>query len=539
MTHPFEPSSPQPLSGRPRWLVGLGIAVLAVAAHATTLRNPFVYDDFRVVVENRSLVPPLNVAALLWHDASRPVANLTYALDRALWGSGPWGFHLTNLVLHVLNVVLFWRVAGDLGRQARRPTVVAGVAASLLAVHPLLTQAVGYVSSRPEVLCTTFLLVALIAERRAMHALDPWGLLAIGAWLLAAGSKEVGLVLPILLLLGDRWAGVPGRAPGRTLRLHVPMLLLAAALVAIRLAVFAGLEHAEPLVASWPLALVEIDVFRRYATMLVAPGEQAIFHAVAPVEHILSSRALGGLALLTASLAGAWAWRRRHPAASVGLVWFPLALLPSALLVVLDRGEPMAEHRVYLASLGWFLAAGVLWEAWDRWLSATPVARRTWRIGAVVLLGILAGRTTVRHLTWHDPVMLWTEASIAAPDHWLPYVPLGESLHRAGRHDEAAAAFGMALQRNAPDVTVPRKLGVCLLEGGYPEAAASAFAQAAARHPSSWEAPAGLAMASLARGDLAGAQQHLESARRQSPTELTAVEALAALAAVVERAARQ
>lgn len=538
MTHLFEPASPQS-PGRPCWLVGLAVAALAVAAHATTLRNPFVYDDFRVVVENRSLVPPLNVAALLWHDASRPVVNLTYALDRALWGPGPWGFHLTNLVLHVLNVVLFWMVARDLGRHVRRSAVVAGVAASLLAVHPLLTQAVGYVSSRPEVLCTAFLLGALIAGRRAAHVLDRWGLLAIGAWLVAVGSKEVGLVFPLLLLLADRWTGDDGPARGRFLRLHVPLLLASTALVALRLVIFAGLEHAEPLVASWPLALVELDVFRRYATMLLAPGEQAVFHAVAPVEHILSSRALGGLALLTASLAGAWAWRRRHPAASVGLVWFPVALLPSAILVVLDRGEPMAEHRVYLASLGWFLAAGVLCEAWDRWLSATPVARRTWRIGAVVLLSILAGRTTIRHLTWHDPVVLWTEASLAAPDHWLPYVPLGESLHRAGRHHEAAAAFGMALQRKAPDTTLPRKLGVCLLESGYPEAAAAAFAQSAARHPTSWEAPAGLAMASLARGDLTGAQQHLESARRQSPTELTTIDALAALAAVIERATRQ
>ena len=91
--------------------------VLAGAVYVPALWNPFIADDYRLIVENRSLVDLTNVHALLFWDVARPVVNLSYAIDRNVWGMAPFGFHLTNVVLHAMNVALFalltWRAAED------------------------------------------------------------------------------------------------------------------------------------------------------------------------------------------------------------------------------------------------------------------------------------------------------------------------------------------------------------------------------------------------------------------------------------------
>src|SRR5207247_10562788 len=87
--------------------VACGVAaLLAGLVYLNALHNPFVYDDYHTVVENRSIDRLADVRAIVLHDVTRPVVNLSYAIDRALWGATPVGFHVTNLLLHMLNVIL-------------------------------------------------------------------------------------------------------------------------------------------------------------------------------------------------------------------------------------------------------------------------------------------------------------------------------------------------------------------------------------------------------------------------------------------------
>jgi len=510
-----------------------------VAVYVNALPNPFVYDDHRVVVDNRSPVPPLYLRALLFHAASRPVVNLSYALDRAIWGPEPLGFHLTNVLLHALNAALLALVARGFGTTVRRPAVVALVASLVFAAHPMMTASVGYISGRAEVLCGTFFLLALLCVRRATGLGSRWGVLTVMCWLLALGSKEVAVAFPIVALALDRWTGDgdPCHRRARWRRLHAPLFGLAAAGIAARLGVFVWLEHRGGGVRpQWPLALVELDVVRQYTRMLLVPRDQSIFHAVSPVPSVTSPRALAGAATVVAMLGAAWAWRRTSGLASAGLVWFLAALVPSIALVLLDRGEPMAEHRVYLASCGLFLTVGMAVEGVDRWLAGTRVARRVFRVALPVLLALLVARTIVRNATWSDPVLLWTEASMAAPDHWLPYVPLGEALHAAGRHGEAVPALATAVRLRPEEPAAYRTLGLCLVETGAIAAAVATFERLETLAPDAWEAPAGLALVAIARGDTARAQLLLAEARSRRSSDDAARRTLDDLAARITSA---
>jgi tetratricopeptide (TPR) repeat protein len=114
-----DPSSHQPRqSASFEPTIACAVAVLLAGfVYLNALDNPFVYDDYRLIVENRSLHNPFNLAGLYFQNATRPLVNASYAIDRALWGPSPLGFRAVNVALHAVNVALLyllaWRLTED------------------------------------------------------------------------------------------------------------------------------------------------------------------------------------------------------------------------------------------------------------------------------------------------------------------------------------------------------------------------------------------------------------------------------------------
>ena len=507
---------------------------LAGAVYINALHNPFVYDDHRLVADNYTLsgIGSLEgLRAIVWHDVTRPVVMLSYAVDRAVWGPAPFGFHVTNVLLHMINVGLFGWLAGAATRSASGRKIAASVAALLFAVHPLMTEAVGYISGRSELLSAMFFLLGLHAARHALATgRSRWLAAYAAAWLVALGSKETAILLPVVVFLWDRLiirqdAGLARRFA----RLHLPFLLVASALVVARMALFVSVEHRGEAALNWNLIWVELDVVRQYLTLLVAPTGQTIFHAVAPIGAE-SPRAWLAIAAIAGMLAVGWRVRHRWPAGTLGISWFFLLLVPSSVLVLLDRGEPMAEHRVYLASLGVFLAFGVLLEHAADWLAARRTLPRftvVAAVGAIVLA--LAGRTVLRNQVWTDPLNVWLEAAERAPDHWLPAFLLGEELHRRGQHEQAIVAFRRAIQSRAEESAPHGRLAVCLLEQKDVVGAEAEFATARRLDASSADASNGLATIAFIRGDMALARRGYLETLSMDPPNIAARRGLAAV----------
>src|SRR5439155_20653439 len=93
-----------------------GIAMaMALLVYVNALHNPFVYDDYHTVITNASLERLTNLSAIVMHDVTRPLVNFSYAVDRVTWGPAPFGFHLTNVLLHSLAVGLFVALARRAG----------------------------------------------------------------------------------------------------------------------------------------------------------------------------------------------------------------------------------------------------------------------------------------------------------------------------------------------------------------------------------------------------------------------------------------
>ena len=110
---PVRPSAASPAATRTArfgWLAALA-AALSALVYVNALDNPFVYDDFRTVLNNPSIEDIWEVSAIVYREMTRPVVNFSYAVDRAISGGSPLGYHVTNVLLHVLNVLLLFQIA--------------------------------------------------------------------------------------------------------------------------------------------------------------------------------------------------------------------------------------------------------------------------------------------------------------------------------------------------------------------------------------------------------------------------------------------
>ena len=513
MVSPTGPSPDRTSALRRRGAIGCGLAVvLAGLVYVNALHNPFIYDDYRLVVENRAISDIRNVHDIVWHDITRPLVAITYALDQKIWGKEPFGYHLTSVLLHMLNVGLFaWLVWTGCEDRRRHPgssgklraARAAPIASLLFAVHPMMTEAVGYISGRSELLCAAFVLLALHSGRAALLSARPFAVVAtLVFWALALASKETALLFPLMLFLYDRWV-IGQRDLGRRGRaLYVTLGAVAGILAVVRLAVFLGIEHRQMAGINASLIWVELDAVRQYVAMLILPFRQSIFHEVAAVGPAAPGVLIALLGVVASTVA-AWRSRRGHGLASFGVFWFLLMLAPSSVLVLFDRGEPMAEHRVYVASMGAFLIAGLAVDRLVGWLAARG-ATATLVLASVTLAIVVAfgGRTYLRNAIWSDPLVVWLEAAERAPDSWFPALLLGEELHRAGQHDQAVQAFRRAIQLKPDEPGAHGKLGLCLAELKDLDGAASEFGRQLQLDARSTEAINGLATVALLRGDL-------------------------------------
>src|SRR5438093_2673119 len=186
------------------FLVGISLAVFS-----QTIRYDFVnFDDDIYVYNAPAIQAGLTIKGIAlaftspharnWH----PLATISHMLDCQLYGLKAGGHHATNIVLHIIAVLLLFRVLRQMTGAVWKSVVVA----ALFAVHPLQVESVAWVSERKDVLSAVFFLLMLDAYVRYARAASITRYLAV-AVLFAAGlmSKPMLVSAPVVLLLLDYW----------------------------------------------------------------------------------------------------------------------------------------------------------------------------------------------------------------------------------------------------------------------------------------------------------------------------------------------
>ena len=510
----------------PRWSgwLALAVAALACTAYLNALDNPFVYDDHDTVTGNQSLLDLSNVRFILVYTPFRPLVNASYAFDRWLWDYRPFGYHLTNVVLHACAVVLLYAWMRRLLRDASADDdsrLPAFAGAALFAVHPLQSEAVAYISGRSEVMCAVWFLGALLAARAAMLSRSVLQVtLAVVCALMALASKETALVLPVVFLVYE-WLLRPGAGERRPRR----VALIAAVLVVF--AVAAGYRVSK-LPTGGPSAallnlLTQAIVIWRYAGLLVWPAGQSIMHSVHRVTTAADPTAWSAIVGLAAITIVAIRIRRSHPALAFGMLWFLIVLAPSSSVVPLREG--MAEHRVYLASAGFFMGVAACVQAWRR--EAVSTVRLVLATAAIVV--VLFGLTVARNRVWSDPVALWSEATVHADGMWEPHYALADSLREDGQCAVAVSEYEKVVAMRPEHRDAYTNLGICLAQTGRTEDGERAFRRALEIDPSFARGYTNLGALALLTGDTVRARDAYLEAIVKDPDNVLARMQLASL----------
>lgn len=531
-----------------RVLVPSAIAAIVVASFLPALDGQFLnWDDSTLFTKNHDF-RGLGAAQLRWMFTTTlaghymPLTWLTLGFNYRLGGMSPWGYHLTAIMLHACNAVLFYLIARRLLRAALRaspgdpdpmddepPGLTAGaaVAALVFALHPQRVESVAWVTERGTLVSSALYLAAALAYLRAV-ATGPlrwkwWGAASVVAF--AAGLLAKGLVisLPVSLLILDAY---PLRRTGgrgwAMVREKIPYLAVAA--VGAIVILFARNQGAQwsPFTdfgVNARLALIAYSLWF-YPMSTVWPVGLTPLHEVPVGPSLAQWRFLGPVLLLVAVTAALVWLRRRLPGLLAAWVHAAAVVIPVS--GVAHSGSQLVSDRYsYLAALGWALVAGygVAWVAAQRRegrLSAPVTA--VGAAGVALLVGILALGTWGQSGVWHDSETLWRWAVEEDPTCAMCEAILGEAIVYGSPSGGARLAEGEAHVRRAielrPRMPLPHyTLGsMRLARGQYAEAEASlrTYIELA---PALGQGPARLALIYLVEGRTADAIPLLRRAR--------------------------
>lgn len=449
----------------------------------------------------------------------RPVASASLVLDRALHGARASGYHVTNLILHLLST---WLVYG-LARRFGWTRLAALGAAALFAVHPVHVEAVSWISGRFDLFCAMWYLAALwlfTSAQRTRSALRFAGALVLGA--LALGSKEMALSLPLGIVVAD-WLGRsrqrgPRRltaagfwsddARGVILR-ALPFAALVGAYLALRVALFGAVagRAGDEVVPVAERLLTSGRAVLYYLGLLAWPARLNFYPVLEPVRSLANPLFLGGAALTGILIALAIRWRRSWPELAFAIAFLGVCMLPLSNWTSLYAFEfaryPVAERYLYLPSVGFVWALGaVVWEAGRRIGDRRQIAAGI-LFATLAILGTV--RTQARNRVWASDRTLIETTVRDDPENAWAHAMQGLHLRREGDLAGARGAYATALQLDPRLFTAVLEMARLEMQAGDLDAARAGFERAISLRPRTRDARLGLASVLRRQGQLEAA----------------------------------
>ena len=469
--------------------VALLVAAVTMSAHAPAWRGAFVSDDISEIAENpaiRTLWPPWVPMMEGTPMPHRPLPYYTFAVNYAVHGLDPRGYHAVNLAIHLANGLLGWWVAREvlrrlgLGGAAGR---IALAATTLWLVHPLCTQAVDYVYQRIESLATLAILGTVACFLQAARSPRPARWLAASVAVSAIGMlcKEHVAAAPVAVVLID-WLVFRGRSSAAPLRsLAVPVRarplyyaalfatpLLAIALVMLQRERFTDFQ--QPLAGPLLYAANQPLVIGEYLARAFWPARLCIDWYRLPVTD-LAVLAPGMVTVVAALALAAWAATYARGLA-LGILLFLALLAPTSSFLPVN--DLMVEHRMYLPLL--VVCVGICTAM--RGILARSVALG-WRRPAGIMItaaaaAALAATTWNRCHAYQSRLVMWADVVTKVPGNPRGWQTLAVELWQAGDLPHALEAVdrSLAIAPEVPMSLATRKAILAELERAAAPAAA-------------------------------------------------------------------
>lgn len=466
-------------------MAGLAGALLAATwvVYQPVVTHDFVdFDDPLYVTENPMIQHGLAWDSLQWAFTApcafnwHPLTWISLMLDFEWCRLNAGGYHLTNLLLHMLASVLLlmvlFRYTGSIWRSA--------LVAALFALHPLHVESVAWVSERKDVLSAVFWMLTMLAYKAYAEKPSP-GRMAFVALNLGLGlmAKQILVSLPIILLLLDYWPlrrfetgdsdqrRLTAKRGFRLIMEKWPLFGLALA-GAVVVFVVQNQTGAVKSLDQYSLSMRltnAVVACARYLWDMVWPSGLACFYPF-DLNLSLKSAVAADAALIAISMMALC--RRNMPFLAVGWLWYLVALLP-VIGIVQIGGQARADRYTYLPLIGAFIIIAWSLGAVVERISVPARRRMAAFLIAVCMLGWLAFLGFAAHRQvgyWRNTIAVFSRTIEQTVNNSLAYNNRANAHAAAGRHNEAIRDYTAAI-RIKPDYSeCHNNLGVVLAKTG-------------------------------------------------------------------------
>ena len=439
-----------------RWIMPLILSAAVIVIYSRTAGYGFSFLDDRIYIQNNEIVQSGLSLESVAQAFTRPVGHvyipvviISYMVDREIFGDWPGGYHLTNLLFHLLNtILLFWVLRKLLGRDGP-----AAVAALLFAVHPIHVESVAWIAERKDVLSGFFFLATVGVYARWTRR-SGIGLYVLGLvlYLLGLMSKAMLVSLPLCLLLLDYWplgrlseAGRPGevsiKPTFKRILEKVPFFLLAGffSLATLGSTASSAVKMDLAILPLAPRIENALISYVAYLSKLILPVHLGVLYPHPRLE-VSHWQAVASGCLLAFLLGAAYHRRRRQPYILMGLLWFLVTLVPVIGLVQAGP-QGMADRFVYIPFMGLYMIAGL--AVFD-YLERKPGTSRIFQTSGAVILAVLTLLSIRQAGFWRDSLTLFQHTAAVTKKNWIMENNIANILSSRGRQDEALRHLSLA-----------------------------------------------------------------------------------------------
>lgn len=439
-----------------KWLALLILAVLGFLIYANSLKNEFFWDDDDGVVNNlyikdfsyfpkyfsESLISGSGQVSNYW----RPLVLISFAVDYKLSGLNPFGYHLTNTILHILaawlSFLLLYKISGK--------KFLSLIVSVIFLVHPLQTEAVTYVSGRADSLSAIFVLLSTLSYFNFRQQDNSKKYLAISlfSFVLALLVKEQSITLPGLIFLVELFFFFDKKKWRDSLHYFAPFVLVAVAYFILRITalnfndLLSGVDYSDIYDSSLKIRLLTFTkVFVKYFSLLFFPFNQHMAYEIAPVTSIFSWAFLKFIILIGGLIYIIKKYWSSHKLVIFGLAWFIVLLLPRTNIISINR--PLYEHWLYLPMLGFWLAFILLVQEVIKKFSLKKVF--VWYL-LLFLTFYFSVLTIRRNSDWRDPITFYEKNLKYTPNSFIQRNNLGMAYAGDNRFEDAIKEYQKAIE---------------------------------------------------------------------------------------------
>ncbi len=445
------------------------LGIFSFGIYANSLQNEFVFDDESVVVNNTSIQSLSNIPKYFTADEGfhkvigryyRPVVSTTYAIDYAIWGLKPFGFHLTNILIHLISSLLLFALLKFMFKNYKFGLTGAFIGSLLFAVHPIHTEAVAWVSGRTDSLVTLFFFASFLFYIKYSDDLKSQKNLnwALAFYALGLLSKEMIITMPVFILLYDFIFKKEGKDFfKKNIRAYLLFAGVTVLYLIIRYLVLKDIPEREKYLYFYGIDGITalgtmLKTIPVYLKLLFVPFN-LLYHyngVISDAKSLFDAVVLLSALFVVAGIAVPLLIRKDFPVFAFAILFFFISLLP--VMNIIPTMNLMAERFLYLSSFALSVAiAGIV-----VYLKSENGARN-YSLAVIIILLIFSFLTFQRNKDWVSEEILF--ATGEGVDGTVLLVNSGNQYANSQKYDIAKEKYLRAIGIRDNNVLAHHNLG--------------------------------------------------------------------------------